>query len=77
MCGDTSKDSWSWAKWLLISVDIIGSLPVFYKAVNSLKNSTIDINVLMFIAIIGASAIEDFLEAVLIILIFSLANIVE
>ncbi len=55
----------------------IGGFPVFRGAYNSLRALTIDIDLLMVMAIVGAVFIGEWLEASMIVILFSFAELLE
>ena len=61
----------------VIVVAVIGGIPVYTKALNSLRAKTLDIDLLMVIAIIGAMIIDQWEEAAEIIVLFTLAELLE
>lgn len=61
---------------LLISILLSGSL-VFPKAFGSLKRKTLDMNVLMTVAAIGAICIKEYSEASAVVFLFSLSELLE
>ncbi len=60
-----------------IPIIIIGGIPIYKKAFNSLRAKTIDIDLLMVIAVIGAMIISYWEEAAEIIVLFTLAELLE
>ncbi len=56
---------------------IIGGIPVYLKAFASLRAKTIDIDLLMVIAIIGAMILQEWPEAAEIVVLFSVAELLE
>ncbi|MHA2357325.1 MAG: heavy metal translocating P-type ATPase [Candidatus Heimdallarchaeaceae archaeon] len=60
-----------------IPVLAIGGIPVYLKALASLRARTIDIDILMVIAVIGAIIIRQYEEAAEIIVLFTLAELLE
>jgi Cd2+/Zn2+-exporting ATPase len=60
-----------------IPVIVVGGIPVYTKAFNSLRARTFDIDLLMVLAIIGAMIIEQWEEAAEIIVLFTLAKLLE
>ncbi|MHA1953874.1 MAG: heavy metal translocating P-type ATPase, partial [Candidatus Heimdallarchaeaceae archaeon] len=60
-----------------VPVIVIGGIPVYLKAFASLKARTIDIDILMLIAVIGAISIQYWEEAAEIIVLFTLAELLE
>lgn len=61
---------------LFLSIGLSGSL-VFPKAWGSLKRKSLDMNVLMTIAVIGALFIKEFSEAAAVVFLFSLSELLE
>ncbi|MHA1865386.1 MAG: heavy metal translocating P-type ATPase [Candidatus Heimdallarchaeaceae archaeon] len=62
--------------FLAVSI-LVGGIPVFINGFKSLKAKTIDIDLLMVIAIIGASIIGEWEEAAEIVILFSIAELLE
>ncbi len=56
---------------------IIGGYPIARKALGAARSLTPDINLLMTVAVIGAAAIGQWTEAVAVVFLFLLANILE
>ena len=56
---------------------VIGGIPVYIKAFASLRAKTIDIDLLMVIAIIGAMILQEWPEAAEIVVLFSIAELLE
>lgn len=67
----------SWFKWLAIAEIVFGIFPVFKKAFVSFKACTLDINILMLIAIAGTLGIQDWLESAAVVYVFSLAEALQ
>ncbi|MBY9001590.1 MAG: cation-translocating P-type ATPase [Candidatus Heimdallarchaeota archaeon] len=63
--------------YFYIPIYVIGGIPVYRKALASLRAKTLDIDILMVIAVIGAIAIEHWEEAAEIIVLFTLAELLE
>lgn len=61
---------------LFVSILLAGSL-VFPKAFGSLKRKTLDMNVLMTVAVIGAICIKEYSEAAAVVFLFSLSELLE
>jgi len=55
----------------------LGIAPVLYDAYIALQRRTIDINILMLVAIGGAVSIYEFTDAALVVVLFNLARVVE
>jgi Cd2+/Zn2+-exporting ATPase len=62
--------------WYLPIV-IIGGIPIYLKAYASIRGKTLDIDILMVIAVIGAMSIGYWEEAAEIIVLFTLAELLE
>ncbi|MFW9852368.1 MAG: cation transporter, partial [Candidatus Thorarchaeota archaeon] len=60
-----------------IPIIVIGGIPIYKKALTSLRAKTIDIDLLMVIAVIGAMIISYWEEAAEIIVLFTLAELLE
>ncbi|MHA1222852.1 MAG: heavy metal translocating P-type ATPase [Candidatus Heimdallarchaeaceae archaeon] len=60
-----------------IPVIAIGGIPVYLKAFGSLRSKTIDIDLLMVIAVAGAMVIQYWQEAAVIVVLFTLAELLE
>lgn len=56
---------------------IWGGMSIFVKAYRSLKQLTLDMNVLMTVAVIGASAIGEWSEGAAVVFLFGLAELLE
>ena len=56
---------------------VIGGIPVYLKAFSSIRTKTIDIDLLMVLAIIGAMIIGEWEEAAEIVVLFSIAELLE
>lgn len=66
-----------WANVIfLVSIGLGGSL-VFPKALGSLKRKSLDMNVLMTVAVMGAIGIKEFSEAAAVVFLFSLSELLE
>lgn len=61
---------------LFVSIVLGGSL-IFPKAWGSLKRKTLDMNVLMTVAVIGAVGIKEYSEAAAVVFLFSLSELLE
>lgn len=62
---------------LFTTATLIGGSLIFPKALRSLKNYHLDMNVLMTIAVIGAFAIKEYSEAASVVFLFALAELLE
>ncbi|HEX7282898.1 MAG TPA: heavy metal translocating P-type ATPase [Vicinamibacterales bacterium] len=66
-----------WIEALLIAAAIIGSVFPAQRALQSLKRRTLDINVLMVIAVVGAMFIGEYEEAAMVVTLFAAAQWLE
>jgi Cd2+/Zn2+-exporting ATPase len=67
-------------EWLFVSylaATLMGGALIFPKAVRALKQRSLDMNVLMTMAAIGAFAIKEYSEAAAVVFLFSLAEMLE
>ncbi|GFP90862.1 cadmium/zinc-transporting ATPase hma2 [Phtheirospermum japonicum] len=64
-------------RWLAIGAIAVGIVPITLKAVASLRNLTIDINILVLIAVSGSVALHDYWEAATIVFLFTIAEWLE
>ncbi|KAK2646417.1 hypothetical protein Ddye_021612 [Dipteronia dyeriana] len=64
-------------RWLAVGAVIVGIFPVILKAIASIRNFRLDINILMLIAVIGTIAMKDFTEAGTIVFLFTIAEWLE
>ena len=62
---------------LYLSCIFIGAVPIIYNVYIAYIRRAIDINVLMLLAVIGAFSIEQYLDAALVITLFTTASLVE
>lgn len=64
-------------KYLALGAVAVGAYPIILKAIVSIRNLRLDINILMIIAVIGTIAMNDYLEAGTIVFLFSIAEWLE
>lgn len=64
----------NWYQWVAIAEIVFGILPVIKKAFISLKKCTVDISVLMFIAVVGTIAIKEWIEGATVVFVFAVAE---
>ncbi|KAF7152417.1 hypothetical protein RHSIM_Rhsim01G0119800 [Rhododendron simsii] len=64
-------------QWLALGSVVVGIYPVFVKGLTSLKNLSIDANILVLIAVIGSVGLRDFWEAASIVFLFTIAQWLE
>lgn len=62
---------------LFTTATLVGGSLIFPKALRSLKNYHLDMNVLMTIAVVGAFAIKEYSEAASVVFLFALAELLE
>lgn len=67
----------TWSASLFVAAALIGAVFPAQRAVRSLQNRRLDINVLMVIAVIGAVAIGQFEEAAMVVALFAAAQWLE
>jgi Zn2+/Cd2+-exporting ATPase len=65
------------ASWLFIAAAVVGGIYPARRALTSLQSRTVDINVLMVIAVAGALLLGDWLEAASVVLLFAIAQWLE
>ncbi|KAF3338669.1 putative inactive cadmium/zinc-transporting ATPase HMA3 [Carex littledalei] len=63
--------------WFALGAVIIGFPPIFLKSITSIRRLTLDMNILMAIAVVGAVALGDYSEAGFIVFLFSTADWLE
>ncbi|KAI7739098.1 hypothetical protein M8C21_013763 [Ambrosia artemisiifolia] len=64
-------------KWLALGAVAVGIVPLFLKAIASLRNLRIDINVLMLIAVGGSIFLKDYWEAGTIVFLLTISEWLE
>ncbi|PFX26244.1 cadmium/zinc-transporting ATPase HMA2-like [Stylophora pistillata] len=67
----------SWYKWPAIAEIVFGIFPVLKKTYVSIKTCSVDINILMLIAIGGTLGIEEWLEGAAVVYVFSFAEALQ
>ncbi|KAL6603251.1 hypothetical protein ACP70R_043612 [Stipagrostis hirtigluma subsp. patula] len=68
---------WHHLKWFALLAAVVGLIPIIRKSIVAARNLTLDINILMLIAVCGAIALQDFSEAAFIVFLFSAAEWLE
>ncbi|XP_027338725.1 putative inactive cadmium/zinc-transporting ATPase HMA3 [Abrus precatorius] len=63
--------------WLALGSVVIGFPKVLFRAIASIKALTLNINILVLLAVCGTAALQDFWEAGVIIFLFSIAQWLE
>ena len=63
-----------WFQWVAVAEIVFGILPVIKKAYTAIKTCTVDIGVLMLIAIVGTIAIQDWVEGAAVVFVFAVAE---
>jgi Cd2+/Zn2+-exporting ATPase len=61
----------------LLSSILLAGPPIFRKGILAIRNRSLDMNFLMTVAVIGAVAIGEWIEAAAVVFLFSLANLLE
>ncbi|KAH7688010.1 Zinc-exporting ATPase protein [Dioscorea alata] len=64
-------------RWLAVVAVAVGVLPIVLRSVAALRRFTLDINILMLIAVGGAIALRDYEEAGFIVFLFTIAEWLE
>ncbi|KAL5771571.1 hypothetical protein ACOSP7_015725 [Xanthoceras sorbifolium] len=64
-------------RWLAVGAVLVGIYPIILKAIASVRNFRLDINILMLIAVIGTIAMKDYTEAGAIVFLFTIAEWLE
>ncbi|KAL6560134.1 putative cadmium/zinc-transporting ATPase hma4 [Orobanche hederae] len=64
-------------RWLAVGAVAVGIIPISLKAVAALRNLTIEINILVLIAVSGSVALHDYWEAGTIVFLFTIAEWLE
>eukprot|EP00250_Pteridium_aquilinum_P001802 c12013_g1_i1 orf=3-998(-) len=64
-------------KWVALGAVAVGTQPIIMKSFIALRRCIVDINILILIAVAGSVALQDYLEAGLIVLLFTLAEWLE
>ena len=67
----------SWFQWVAIAEIVFGIPPVLKNAFVSLKTCTVDLNILMLIAIAGIMALQEWVEGAAVVYLFSLAEALQ
>ena len=67
----------AWFEWVAIAEIIFGIGPVLKRAFFSIKTCSVDINILMLIAITGTLAIQSWLEGAAVVYVYSLADAMQ
>ena len=67
----------TWFEWVAIAEIIFGIGPVLKRAFFSIKTCSVDINILMLIAITGTLAIQSWLEGAAVVYVYSLADAMQ
>ncbi|XP_068733805.1 uncharacterized protein [Montipora capricornis] len=67
----------SWYKWVAITEIVFGICPVLKKAFVSFKTLSVDINILILIAVAGTLAINEWVEGAAVVYVFSLAEALQ
>ncbi|CAI9783389.1 unnamed protein product [Fraxinus pennsylvanica] len=64
-------------EWLALVAVAVGIIPIGLRAVASIRNHTLDINILVVIAVAGSIALKDYWEAGTIVFLFTIAKWLE
>ena len=67
---------YKWTRWVAIPVLVLGAIPMVYRAYIDVRRMLFaNINLLMLIAMAGTVALQDWLDACLIVFVFNIAEI--
>ncbi|XP_057536974.1 putative inactive cadmium/zinc-transporting ATPase HMA3 [Amaranthus tricolor] len=64
-------------EWLAVAAVAVGVWPILLRGSIAIRNFTIDVNILMLIAVIGTIVLKDYLEAGTIVFLFTIAEWLE
>lgn len=64
-------------EWLAVAAVVVGVWPIFIRGFVAVRNFTIDVNILMLIAVAGTVVLRDYTEAGTIVFIFTIAEWLE
>ncbi|KAJ0985173.1 hypothetical protein J5N97_003529 [Dioscorea zingiberensis] len=64
-------------RWLAVAAVAVGILPIVLRSIAAIRRFTLDINILMLIAVGGALALRDYTEAGFIVFLFTIAEWLE
>jgi len=67
----------TWFEWVAIAEIIFGIGPVLKRALISIRTCSVDINILMLIAITGTLAIQSWLEGAAVVYVYSIADAMQ
>jgi Cd2+/Zn2+-exporting ATPase len=77
ICYLVNKQSSLVAIIFAIGIVAIAGIPILKNTLQALKSLTININVLMLLAIVGALFLHDFIEAAMITVLFNISEVIE
>ena len=66
-----------WLKWLAIAEIVLGIAPILWKSIASVKKCTLDIHILMLIAVVGTLAIREWIEGAIVVYVVSVADALQ
>ncbi|XP_038983773.1 cadmium/zinc-transporting ATPase HMA2 isoform X2 [Phoenix dactylifera] len=64
-------------QWFALAAAAVGAPPIIFRSIAALRRFTLDINILMLIAVCGAVALGDYSEAGFIVFLFTVAQWLE
>ena len=65
-----------WDQWVAIPILLLGGTPMLYKAFMDIRRCVIaNVNLLMLLAVVGTMAMREWLDACLIVYVFSIAEL--
>ncbi|WOL17221.1 inactive cadmium/zinc-transporting ATPase HMA3 isoform X1 [Canna indica] len=64
-------------RWFAVAAVLVGIKPIIFRGIAAVRKLTLDINILMLIAVGGAIALADYSEAAFIVFLFTIAEWLE
>lgn len=64
-------------QWLAVAAVAVGIWPILMRGVVAVRNFTLDVNILMLIAVVGTIVMKDYVEAGTIVFLFTIAEWLE
>ncbi|KAI8571474.1 hypothetical protein RHMOL_Rhmol01G0122700 [Rhododendron molle] len=64
-------------QWLAVGAVAVGILPIIFKSIAAIRNCTLNVNILILIAVGGTLALQDFSEAGTIVFIYAISQWLE
>ncbi|KAF7112738.1 hypothetical protein RHSIM_RhsimUnG0198000 [Rhododendron simsii] len=64
-------------QWLAVGAVAVGILPIIFKSIAAIRNCTLNVNILILIAVGGTLALQDFSEAGTIVFVYAISQWLE